>query len=176
MVFSGRFSSLFGGCCCRVAAVAADLPVVTSLLAVTGCRGPAETDWSPAAAVGAVPSGLRQQYVDEAEPPAVTQPVSRFRELVSERSAFAKTFESSDGRREVELSTAPAHCRAASGRWRATDTTGRPTDEPGFGLGAENGAFSALFGERGDRLMRVELGSGSWVGAAGYSGPRGWSN
>ncbi|MPZ62178.1 MAG: hypothetical protein GEU93_12960 [Propionibacteriales bacterium] len=107
--------------------------------------------------MGAVPSGLARENAGEAEP-AVTRPASRVRELVSERSAYAKTFELSDGRREVEVSTGPVHYREASGRWREIDTTVEPTDVPGFGFGAVNGGFSALFGDRSDRLMRVELG------------------
>ncbi|HEU4347706.1 MAG TPA: DNRLRE domain-containing protein, partial [Actinoplanes sp.] len=82
----------------------------------------------------------------------------RVRELTDRRTANGKVFELSDGRVQAEVSTEPVHYRDGQGRWQEVDTRVAGSDRPGFGKGAVRNGFGALFGDRSDRLVRVEAG------------------
>src|SRR5258708_30733702 len=64
----------------------------------------------------------------------------------------------SDGRVQAEVSTSPVHYRDAQGRWQDIDTRVTDSDRPGFVKAAVHSGFGSLFGDRSDRLLRVEIG------------------
>ncbi|TDO44045.1 hypothetical protein EV643_11768 [Kribbella sp. VKM Ac-2527] len=136
---------------------AAGLPAVAA--AEFSSRASSAT--SPAQEVAATRRPTPTYTAPAAKPPRSTQPAHRVAELVAERREFSQTFELSDGRREVELSTRPVHYRDGSGRWQPVDTRVVGSDRAGFGHRNGGGKFDASFGDRSDRLVRFEHGGRS---------------
>ncbi|UBU12526.1 DNRLRE domain-containing protein [Nonomuraea gerenzanensis] len=114
---------------------------------------------------GVRPSGQKTTLPGRADPaPALRvaapePPGKRVKELTSQRTAVSKTFELEDGRRQVEISSQRVHVLDADGRWREADTritkSGKGADDVAVSDGA---GFTARFGSRSDRLVRVGLG------------------
>ncbi|MFC5833981.1 DNRLRE domain-containing protein [Nonomuraea insulae] len=88
----------------------------------------------------------------------VKEPGKRVKELTEQRTAVSKTFELTDGRRQVEISPDRQHVQAEDGRWQPVDTRVREHAEDGFTLATERTGFMARFGERSDKLLRVGQG------------------
>lgn len=96
----------------------------------------------------------------------------RVRELVEERTAHARLFELTDGRVQAEISADPVHYQDAEGVWREIDTEVEPSDRSGFVASNEANSLASWFGDRSDRLVRVEHEGRSVVlGVAGGARP-----
>ncbi|MFD6716865.1 DNRLRE domain-containing protein [Micromonospora chalcea] len=80
----------------------------------------------------------------------------RVRELPGRRTEKAKVYQLADGRLQAEISATPLHYRDGRGRWQPIDTTVRPVDEPGYAQGNLTNAYTSLFGDSSDELVRFE--------------------
>ena len=117
----------------------------------------AGADWSPPGRSGAA------QAMARPEPPG-----KRTKELTGKRTATRTVFRLDDGRVQTELSSVPVRYRDEGGRWRAIDTGVSRLSEEGFSYGNDGTGFATRFGDRSDRLVRVEFGGrGVTLGLAG---------
>jgi RHS repeat-associated protein len=93
--------------------------------------------------------------------PAPTGPAwpaaTRVKELAGRRTANATFYQLSDGRVQAEVSTTPVNYRDPAGGYRPIDTTVGATRRPGFVKGNATNAYTSLFGDRTDRLVRFEV-------------------
>ena len=120
----------------------------------------------PAAAPASVPQPPQHRGTPDRVAPAglpadagQSMPAAtRVRELTDRRSAYGTVYEMSDGRMQAEASTSPVHYRDAQGRWQDVDTRVADSDRPGFAKAAVHSGFGSLFGDRSDRMLRVEIG------------------
>jgi RHS repeat-associated protein len=122
----------------------------------------------PQPKIGGVPEPAEAGVAGAAPARRVPPPVVRVRELARERTATARFFELSDGRRQAEVTSSPEAYLDGEGRWRPVDTRLRGIDEPGFRYGNRGNRFASRFGDRSDRLARFEFAGGSvTVGTTG---------
>jgi RHS repeat-associated protein len=95
--------------------------------------------------------------VNQPAPAAKAWPAQkRVKELTGKRTANSRTYQLSDGRTQAEISAAPINYRDAKGRFQPIDTRVRPVNGRGYVLGNTTNTFTSLFGNRSDRLVRVE--------------------
>ncbi|MBQ0901308.1 DNRLRE domain-containing protein [Micromonospora sp. U21] len=93
------------------------------------------------------------------KPPAAKNwpPQKRVKELTGKRTTNSKVYQLSDGRTQAEISAVPLHYRDAKGRFQPIDTKVRPTTEKkGYVQGNRTNAFTSLFGDSTDELVRFE--------------------
>jgi hypothetical protein len=96
----------------------------------------------------------------------------RVAELTGRRSANASFFQLADGRVQAEISGAPVNYRDGQGVFRPIDTTVGDTSRSGFVKGNASNAFTSLFGDSTDRLVRFEAdGRHVELGLAGPARP-----
>jgi RHS repeat-associated protein len=95
--------------------------------------------------------------VDQPAPVGKAWPAQkRVKELTGKRTANSRVYLLSDGRTQSEISMAPLHYRDVRGRFQPIDTRIRPTNRDGYVQGNTTNTFTSLFGNRSDRLIRVE--------------------
>lgn len=96
--------------------------------------------------------------VDQAGPAKAAEPPRRVRELGEQRSATTRVFAFSDGTFEAEVSPEPESFKDGGGVWRDIDTTVRERGRDGYRFLNDSNGFRSYFGDKSDRLVRVEAG------------------
>ena len=106
---------------------------------------------------------------DPATPGKVWRTPKRVGELTAKRTENATFYRLDDGRTQAEISQTPTHYRDTGGRWQPIDLTVRPSQRSGFAYANTTNAFTSLFGDRSDRLVRFV--SGDRTIELGLAGP-----
>jgi hypothetical protein len=112
----------------------------------------------------------REEAADGVDQAAEREPAKRVKELVEQRTKTTSVFEMSDGRFQAEVSQDPVHYQDADGDWQTIDTEVKAGGREGFAFGNTTNGFGSYFGQRSDRLVRVEAGD-RWV-SLGLPGER----
>lgn len=87
----------------------------------------------------------------------------RVRELTARRSADARVYQLSDGRRQAVISAVPVNYRDARGAWRPVDTAVRPSARAGYAYANLANTFRSFFGNTAGRLVRFEPPGGGFL-------------
>src|SRR5215217_3621641 len=110
--------------------------------------------WQPAdkpLAPISVPSHPSPTMVAEPDPKA-----HRVRELTGRRTPTERYYQLSDGRVQAEISGTPINYRDAHGTYQPLDVRITGAGRAGYPHGVEKNTFRSYFGDRTDRLVRVE--------------------
>jgi RHS repeat-associated protein len=116
-------------------------------------------DWRPAdkpLAPISVPSHPSPTMVAEPDPKA-----RRVRELTARRTANGRYYQLSDGRVQAEISGSPVNYRDARGSYQPLDVRITGAGRAGYPHGVEKNTFRSYFGDRTDRMVRLEYGGTS---------------
>ena len=111
-------------------------------------------NWRPAdkpLAPISVPSHRSTTLVAEPDPKA-----HRVREVTGLRTATGRYYQLSDGRVQAEISGTPVNYRDARGGYQPVDVRVTGAGRAGYPHGVEKNTFRSYFGDRTDRMVRLE--------------------